>query len=449
MKAAHSDLITTKTPQHLKEIVADILERAQRSGATAAEVSASTSQNLSVAVRMGDIDTLEHGRDQGLCLTVYLGNRTGTAEASGFAPADIAKLVTEAINIAKYTGEDSYAGLADATDMAVEIPDLQLYHPWTIDTADAIELVGECEAIARAEPLIVNSEGAQLSTTQSTYCYGNTHNFNAAYQGTRHSISCSVVAGRNGAMQRDMWFDNRRNAQHLQSIEVIGRLAAQRAIQRLDASKVHSCKVPVLFTPETAISLIGHFTSAISGGALYKGTSFLPDTLNTRVFPEFVQLVEQPRQPGGLYSAPFDDEGVATRDQVIVANGVVKNYILDSYAARRLAMQTTANGGGLRNVTVDGGHQSFEGLVKEMNKGLVVTELIGMGVNQITGDYSRGASGFWVENGKIDHPVEEITIADNLRKMYANIVALGNDTDERHNIRCGSILIGEMAISGI
>lgn len=449
MKTKHSELITTETPQRLQEIVADILDQAQQSGATGAEVSASTSQNLSVAVRMGDIDILEHGRDQGLCLTVYLGQRSGSAEASGFDPADINKLVEEAINIAKYTGEDSYAGLADAADMATEIPDLKLYHPSTIDTAAAIELASKCEAAARAEPLIVNSEGAHLSTTRSTYCYGNTHNFNAAYQGTRYSISCSVVAGSNGVMQRDMWFDNHRDAEHLQSIELIGQRAAQRARQRLGASKVRSCKVAVLFAPEAAISLIGHFTSAISGGALYRGTSFLPDSLNTAVFPTFVQISEQPRLPCGLYSAPFDSEGVATRDQVIVADGVVRNYILDSYSARHLAMKTTANAGGLRNVMVSGGPKSFDELLKEMHQGLVVTELIGMGVNQISGDYSRGVSGFWVENGKIDHPVEEITIADNLRTMYSNIVALGNDIDERHNIRCGSILIDKMAISGI
>ena len=448
MKTAHSDLITTKTPHQLQEIVTDILEQAKRNGATAAEVSASINQNLSVSVRMGDIDILEHGCEQGLCLTVYLGQRTGNTQTSSFAAADIAKFVKEAVNIAKYTGEDAYSGLADATDMATDIPDLQIDHPWAIDTADAIELAKKCEASARTDPLIVNSEGAQISTTRSTYCYGNTHDFNAAFQGTHHSISCSVVAGRNGTMQRDMWFDNHRNAKKLSPVEEIGRRAAQRAIQRLAASKVSSCKVPVLFTAETAISLIRHFISAINGAALYKGTSFLPNSLNTKIFPTFIQLSEQPRLHCGLYSAPFDNEGVATQDQIIVADGIVQNYILDSYSARRLSLQTTANAGGLRNVMVTGGHQSFDELLAEMNSGLVVTELIGMGVNQITGDYSRGASGFWVENGKIDHPVEEITIAGNLRTMYANIVALGNDIDQRHNIRCGSLVIGEMAIAG-
>ena len=449
MKTEHSDLVTADTPEHLQEIVADILSKAQQSGATAAEVSASTSQNLSVSVRMGDIDILERGCDQDLSLTVYLGQRTGNASANGITRADIAKLVEEAINIAKYTGEDSYSGLADADDMATDIPDLRLYHPWAIDTGNAIELATACEEAARTDPLIVNSEGAQVSTTRSTHCYGNTHDFNAAYQTTRHSILCSVVAGQNGTMQRDMWFDNNRDAQSLQSAEAIGRHAAERARRRLGASKARSCKAPVLFVPETAVSLIGHFTSAISGGALYKGISFLLDSLNTAIFPSFVQLSEQPRLPCGLYSAPFDGEGVATRDQTIVADGIVQNYILDSYAARRLAMKTTANAGGLRNVTLSGKQKSFDDLLKEMDKGLVVTELIGMGVNQVTGDYSRGASGFWVENGKIDYPVEEITIADNLRTMYANIIALGNDIDERYNIRSGSVLIGEMAISGM
>ena len=449
MKPEHSDLVTAKTPQQLKEIVAEILEKAQGCGVSAAEVSASVSQNLSVSVRMGDIDILERGSDQGMDLTVYLGKRSGSSAATGLTHADIAKLVEEAVNIAKYTGEDDYAGLADADDMATEIPDLQLHHPWTIDTASAIELATECEDTARAEPLIVNSEGAQLSTIQGTYCYGNTHGFNAAYRGTRHSILCSVVAGKNGAMQRDMWFDSNRNAETLQSAKTIGRRAAERAVQRLGASKVQSCKIPVLFVPETAASLIGHFTAAISGSALYKGTSFLPDSLNKAIFPAFVQLSEQPRLPCGLYSAPFDGEGVATRDQIIVADGVVQNYILNSYAARRLSMKTTANDGGLRNVILSGEQKSFDELLKDMDKGLVVTELIGMGVNPVTGDYSRGASGFWVENGKIDHPVEEITIAGNLSAMYSNIVALGNDIDQRYNIRCGSILIGEMAISGM
>ena len=448
MSTDHSDLITAKTPEQLSEIVADILEKAQQGGATAAEVSASVIQNLSVSVRMGDIDILERGSDQGLDLTVYFGQRSGSAAAAGLTHSDIAKLVEEAINIAKYTGEDACAGLADAADMAEEIPDLQLHHPWKIDTAGAIKLATECEDAARTEPLIVNSEGAQLSTTQGVYCYGNTHDFNAAYRSTRHSISCSVVAGKNGAMQRDMWFDNHRDAKALQPVKLIGQRAAERALQRLGASKVRSCKVPVLFDPETAASLIGHFTSAINGNALYKGTSFLLDSLNKAVFPSFIQLSEQPRLPGGLYSAPFDNEGVATRDQIIVADGVVQNYILNSYSARRLSMKTTANAGGLRNVILSGKQKSFEELLKEMDKGLMVTELIGMGVNQVTGDYSRGASGFWVENGKISHPVEEITIAGNLSAMYSDIVALGDDIDQRHNIRCGSLLIGEMTISG-
>ena len=449
MKTDHSDLITVKTPEQLREIVAEILEKAQQGGATAAEVSASMSQNLSVSVRMGDIDILERGSDQGLDLTVYIGQRSGSADAAGLTHSDMAKLVEEAINIAKYTGKDACSGLADVADMAEEIPDLQLYHPWAIDTAKAIELATECEDAARTDPLIVNSEGAQLATTEGVYCYGNTHDFNAAYQGTRHSISCSVIAGKNGAMQRDMWFDNNRDANTLQSVKAIGQQAAARALRRLGASKMRSCKVPVLFSPETAASLIGHFLAAISGSALYKGISFLPDSLNKAIFPAFIQLCEQPRLPCGLYSAPFDGDGVATRDQIIVADGVVQNYILSSYSARRLSMKTTANAGGLRNVIVSGKQQSFEALLKEMDKGLMVTELIGMGVNQITGDYSRGASGFWIENGKISHPVEEITIAGNLSAMYSNIVALGSDIDRRHNICCGSVLISEMAISGM
>jgi len=439
---------TTKTPDYLQQVVADILLRAQQNGASSAEVSASSHQNLSVSVRMGDIDVLESGCDQSLCLTVYRDQRTGSASASGFASSDIARLVAEAVAIAKHTSEDSYAGLADAADMASDIPQLNLYHPWPIDTADAIELVSRCEEAARAEPQIVNSEGAQLSTSQNVICYGNTHRFNAAYQSTHHSVSCIVVAGRDGAMQRDFWFDNNRDAAQLQDAEAIGRHAAQRAKQRLGASKVRSCKMPVLFAPETAISLIGHFTSAISGSALYKGTSFLCDSLHQAVFPSFIQLCEQPRLPSGLYSAPFDGEGVATRERSVVADGIVQSYVLNSYAARRLAMKTTANAGGLRNVLLSGKQKSLAELLKEMDRGLVITELIGMGVNPITGDYSRGASGFWVQNGEIDHAVEEITIASDLRTMYSNIVALGDDLDERHNIRCGSLLISEMAISG-
>lgn len=435
----------------LLKVVPQVLEAAKRAGAEAAEASASSAQELSVTVRMGDIETLEYGRSQSLDVTVYFAQRKGSASASDFDSKVIEELVAAASRIAKYTGTDEHAGLADASDMASQLPALDLDHPWQVDTNEAVELAEQCEAAARAVPQIVNSEGASLSTRRSVYCYGNTHGFVSAYPGTRHSLSCIAVARQNGAMQRDGWFDTRRNPQRLQSPEAIGHRAAERAVKRLGARKIKSCKVPVVFVPETAASVLSHFFTAISGTALYQGRSFLQDTLKQKIFPSGLDIIEQPHLQQGLYSAPFDSDGVATRERFIVKDGRVQSYLLNSYSARRLGMKTTGNAGGARNILISSHEQaqkSFEALLKDLHQGLVITELIGMGVNGVTGDYSQGASGFWVAGGTIDYPVEEITIADNLRNMYKNISALASDLDERHNIRCGSMLIDGIAVAG-
>lgn len=439
------------TQTDLLKVVPQALEVARRAGASAAEVSASSAQELSVTVRLGDIDTLENGRTHGLSITVYFDQRKGSASASDFDSKVVEELVAAASRIAKYTEADEYAGLADADDMATKVPALDLDHPWEVDTNSAVDFAKQCEEAARATPLIVNSEGANLSTRRSIYCYGNTHGFISSYQGTRHHLSCTAVAGQNGTMQRDGWFDICRNPQRLQSPEVIGSCAAERATRRLGARKIKSCKVPIIFAPETAVSVLGHFFTAISGTALYQGRSFLQGTLDKQVFPSWFKIIEQPHLPQGLYSAPFDGDGVATRERSIVSDGIVQSYLLNSYSARRLGMKTTGNAGGARNILISNSRRkqkSFDGLLKDMGRGLVITELIGMGVNGVTGDYSQGASGFWVENGLMAYPVEEITIADNLCTMYKNITDLATDIDERHNIRCGSILISEIAVAG-
>ena len=432
----------------LQALASDALSQARDAGATSAEVGVSLSDGLSVTMRMGEVDTLEHYRDRSLAITVYRGQCKGSATTNDFSASAVRDAVAAACSIASFTAEDKYAGLADAELMATEVADLDLYHPWQIDAQQAIELAGQCEAAALQTEGITNSDGATVTRYGAYAVYANSHGFNGGFAGSRHSITCSVIGGRDDAMQRDYWYSSARNPASLETAVDIGHRAAQRTLARLGARKIKTCEAPVLFAPEMARSLLGNFVAAIRGSALYRKSTFLLDHKGKKIFPSFVDIAEQPRLPGALGSAPFDNEGVATFDRQLVADGVLLDYVLDSYSARRLGLRTTANAGGVRNVTIRPGVSDQAALLQSMGSGLLLTEMMGQGINLVTGDYSRGASGFWVENGEIQFPVEEITVAGNLRDMFANLVAIGNDVDTRGNIRTGSLLVDRMTIAG-
>ncbi len=426
-----------------------VLSEACSLGATSAEVGLSVSSGFSVTVRLNDIETLEHYRDQSLAVTVYKGQAKGSASTSDLNDASVRDVVASACSIAGFTAKDDCAGLADPDLMAKDIPDLQLYHPWQVTVEEAIDLAKTCESAARdSDKRIINSEGASVTTYGGASIYANSHGFLGGYGGTRHSMSCSVIAGDEKQMQRDYWYSSARQHSTLQSADSIGLQAAERALQRLDARKLETCQAPVVFSPEMARSLLGSFIGAIRGGALYRQASFLLDYKGKAVFPDFITITEKPHLLSALGSAPFDTEGVSTHERDIVQRGVLQDYVLDSYSARKLGMQTTANAGGVRNLHITQGDQSQAELLQTMGKGLLVTEMMGQGVNNVTGDYSRGASGFWVENGEIQYPVEEITVAGNLKDMFMGIQAIANDVDTRSNIITGSILIDNMTIAG-
>lgn len=433
----------------LQALVTDTLERAKKRGATSAAASVGEGAGLSVTVRMGDVETIEHNRDKGLSLTVYIGYQKGSASTSDFSPEAIADTVETAYQIATHGGEDDCAGLADADRMATDIPDLDLYHPWSISAEQAIELATTAESAALGvDAKITNSDGATVGTREGVRVYANSHGFVGSYRTTNHSLSTVVIAEQDGAMQRDYWYTSARESTALEAAEDVGRRAAERTLRRLGGRQVSTCKVPVLYAAEISSSLFGHFIGAISGGSLYRKASFLLDELGNPIFPDGFRIHEQPLLPKAAGSAPFDGEGVATSNRDLISDGVLTSYILSSYSARKLGLETTGNAGGVRNVSVDGPSSSFDELLAQMGTGLYVTELIGMGVNTVTGDYSRGASGFWVEDGKLAYPVEEITIAGNLRDMYRHIVGLGTDVDMRGNIRSGSVLIEQMTLAG-
>lgn len=435
--------------EHLEALVADILTEARAQGATAAEAAVSFGSALSVTVRLGEVETLEHHRQRGLAVTVYFGQSRGSASTGDWRPDAIGETVRSACAIARYTAADPYAGLADPDRLAREIPDLDLYHPWLLTAEDAIEQARECEAAALAlDPRIRNSEGGSVATHTGLSLYGNSHGFCDGYPTTRHSLSCSVIAQDDSGMQRNHWYSGARDRVDLETPLAVGQKAAQRALRRLGSRRLATRQVPVLFAPELARGLIGHFIAAIRGGALYRKASFLLDRLGTAVFPEFVNIDERPHLLKALSSAPFDGEGVATADRAVVSGGVLQGYVLDSYSARRLGMQTTGNAGGTHNLIVEAGPLGHEELIRQLDRGLWVTELLGHGVNPVTGDYSRGASGFWVEHGQIQYPVHEITIAGNLADMFQGIVAVGNDVDARGGIRCGSLLLERMTVAG-
>lgn len=440
---------TNPSNAQLENLVRDILAEARAQGASAAEAGVSLETGLSVTARLGEVETIEYNRDKGLGVTVYFGGRKGSSSTSDFTPDAVREAVRAACGIAKYTAEDEYAGLAEAALMARDVPDLDLCHPWDISAEQAIELAIECEAAARGMDVrITNSEGGSVSSHQGYRVYGNSHGFIGAYPSTRHSLSCAVIGGEGEGMQRDYWFTVARDSAELEEAAEVGRRAAQRTLRRLDARRLPTCQVPVIFAAEIATSLLSHFTSAIRGGALYRKASFLLDHLGKQIFPAHIRIHEQPHLKRALGSTPFDNEGVATQARDIVRDGVLQGYILDSYAARKLGMQTTGNAGGVHNLVIDPGALDLDGLLRRMDKGLLVTELMGMGVNAVTGDYSRGAAGFWVENGEIQYPVEEITIAGNLRDMFMRIAEVGNDVEVRGGTRTGSILIEEMMIAG-
>ncbi|MEN8213919.1 MAG: metalloprotease PmbA [Pseudomonadota bacterium] len=433
----------------LRQLVDDVLREAVRQGASSAEVAARSDMGLSATVRLGEPETIEHTRDNSLSISVYFGHHKGTASTAELSGEAIHEAVSAACAIAKHTAEDEYAGLADAALMATEFPDLELYHPWDLDIQQALGLAVECESAARDyDPRISNSEGATLNTGEAVGVYGNTHGFLHGYPSSHHSLSCSVIAQQGDSMQRDYWYSTARSSAALAEAADIGERAAQRALARLNGRKLKTRQAPVLFRAETAAGLFNNLVHAISGSALYRRASFLLDALDTAIFPQWVNVEENPYLIQGLSSAAFDAEGVATKRRDLVADGILKSYVLGSYSARKLGLQTTGNAGGVRNLSIAMGDQDFAALLKTMDTGLVVTELMGQGVNQITGDYSRGASGFWVENGEIQYPVEEITIAGNLKTMFRQLVAVGNDDDYPGSIRTGSWLIESMMIAG-
>ena len=433
----------------LKNIVQHLLDEAQKQGASAAEAGLSQENGLSVSARIGEVETIEHHCGQGLGITVYFGQRKGSSSTTDLSTESIKETVAAACSIARYTSEDTYAGLPEKELLATEFPDLDLNHPWSISADEAISLAVECEDAARNfHSDISNSEGATVNTHQGIHVMGNSLGFLQGYISTRHSLSCSVLAQRGDSMQRDYWYSVARNAQNLEAATEIGKKAAERALRRLEGRSLSTRQCPVLYSAEIASGLLSSFVSAISGGNLYRKASFLLNALDTKVFPDFVHIYEQPHLKGALGSSAYDSEGVATKSRDIVSEGILRSYVLGTYSARKLGLRSTGNAGGVRNLTIDPGDLDFQGLLKKLDTGLLVTELMGQGVNVLTGDYSRGAAGFWVENGLIQYPVEEITIAGNLKDMLKNIVAVGNDIDYRGSTRTGSILVEQMSIAG-
>lgn len=437
------------TTAELERVATAVLAAARRGGATAAETDVSQGVGQSVTVRQGEVETIAYNRDKSIGITVYVGQRRGNASTADFSDASIAAAVDKAIAIARYTADDPAAGLADPGRLARNWPDLDLYHPWDLSVEAAIELGRETEAAARAvDPRITNSEGATVARSESEFIYANSLGFAGGYRTSRHHIDCAVIAEADDAMQRDYWYSAARAAGDLAPAAAIGRLAGERAVRRLGARQLDTLECPVLFEAPEAADLIGFFVHAVSGGSLYRKSSFLQDSLGQAVFAPDVHLREEPHLLRGRGSAPFDSEGVATVARDVVRDGVVQGYFLGSYSARKLGMQSTGNGGGSHNLVLTPGNDDFSALLCRMGRGLLVTEQLGHGVNPVTGDFSRGVAGFWVEDGAIAYPVEEITIAGNLRAMFHGIVAIGNDVDRRGSRHTGSILIDRMTVAG-
>ena len=438
--------------ESLQNLARTVLAHASKVGASDCEVDVSEGFGQSVTVRCGEVETIEYNRDKGIGVTVYLGQHKGHASTSDFSSAAMRETVEAAHNIARFTAADPCAGLPERQFLATPeqgFADLDLYHPWLIPVADAIDLAQRCEQAAFAvSPQISNSEGASVSIQEGQFVLANSAGFIGGYPTSRHYLSCSVIAGKDESMQRDDWYSTARNSRHLASPEAIGDYAARRALSRLGARKIRTCKVPVLFDAPLASSLIGNFIHLVSGGSLYRKMSFLVDSLGQQVFSKQVQISERPHLRGGLASGMFDNDGVATQEREVVVDGVVHGYFLSAYTGRKLGMQTTGNAGGCHNLIVHSGSDDFRALLKKMGRGLLVTELLGQGVNYVNGDYSRGAAGYWVEGGEIVHAVEEVTIAGNLRQMFLNIAAVGNDVLVRGSKQVGSILVEQMKVAG-
>lgn len=436
----------------LHQLARDTVAAAMKGGASACEADVSEGFGQSVSVRQGEVETIEYNRDKGIGVTVYLGQRKGYASTSDFSAAAVGQTVEAALAIARFTAEDPCAGLPEPELLARDWVDPDLYYPWHAPVEESIDLARRCEQAAFAvSPLIKNSEGATVSMQEGQFSSANSLGFCGGYPTSRHYIACSVIAGKKGkraAMQRDDWYSTHRDPADFPAPEAIGDYAARRALSRLDARKVKTCKVPVIFEAPVACGLLGNFTYAASGGSLYRKASFLVDSLGKPIFSPGVSISERPDLPKGLASGPFDNDGVATRSRQVVENGVLNGYFLSVYTARKLGMQTTGNAGGCHNLILEPGEKDLAGLIKGLKRGLLVTELLGQGVNYVNGDYSRGAAGYWIENGEIVYPVEEITIAGNLKDMFRQIAAIGNDVVVRGSKQSGSVLIERMMVAG-
>lgn len=446
MKAIEQSAFDVNQLQILSQ---DILKEAARCGAQQAEVNIAANKGFTVTARDADVETVEYNQDKVIEIRVLFGKRSGLASVSDIRPEAIRAAVEAACHIAKFTDEDSFAGLADKEELAFNYPQLELAFPWSISVEEAIELACQCEREALAyDKRIMSAEEATVATVDAISVYANSHGFMGYFPHTRHEINCVLVGKQEAEMQRDYSYTIAVDPKQLDSVSHIAKEAGERTVRRLGARRLATMKAPVIFVAEEARGLLGHFAAAISGGNLYRKSSFLLDQLDKQIFPSFMNMQEQPHLAYALGSAPFDNDGVATRANVFIADGILRSYALGSYAARKLGMKTTGNAGGIHNLSVRAGNKNLAALIASMGRGLLITELMGQGVNLITGDYSRGVGGYWIENGEIQYPVHEITVAGNLKEMYARIAEVGNDIDLRGNIRTGSILIEEMMIAG-
>ncbi|WP_295991778.1 metalloprotease PmbA [Rugamonas sp.] len=448
-----SDSVFTHSQDQLRQLARDVLTFAKEMGGSDAAVEISEGSGLSVSVRKSKIETIEQNKDKGMGVTVFIGQRRGNASTSDFSPSSLRATVEAAYNIARFTADDDCAGLADADMLEMAPRDLKLFYPWTISTEEAVVLAQRGEAAAfDVDPRVTNSDGAGVHVQQSHFVSANSRGFVGGYPYSRHTISVAPIVGKGAKMQRDDWYSSVRDPKKMSTPEAVGRYAAERALARLNARTIDTRTCPVLFEAPLAAGLLGAFVQATSGGALYRKSTFLLDSLGTAVFPTHIQIKEDPHVVGAVGSAPFDEEGVRTVKRDVVKDGVVQGYFLSTYSARKLGMQTTGNAGGSHNLTMTSSKtkksDDFVAMLKKMGTGLLVTELMGQGTNYVTGDYSRGASGYWVENGIIQYPVEEITIAGNMKDMLAQIVAIGSDVLMRGTKQTGSILIEKMVIAG-
>lgn len=445
----NSNRITEKSNDSLNDLMSQVLQKATALGATDAMVSVNHDQGFSVDVRMKEVESVAFSEDKGVNLVVYIGHRKGEASSTDTSPQALEKLVEAACDIAKVSAEDPCFGLADASLMREKYPELELYYPWDINPQEAIEKALACESQALSlDSRITNSDGVNVSTFSHCLGFANTKGGKGFIRNTRHSLSCSLVAQQKESMQRDYDYTVSRDPNQLMALDALAKSAVERTTSRLGAKQIKTQKTPVLFTSRVSSSLFSSFIRAISGGSLYRKNSFLLNCLNQKIFPSNINIYEQPHLLGALGSSPFDDEGVLTRNNVFVENGILSSYILGSYTARKLGLETTANAGGVHNLTIAPTAGELKDLIKQMDKGLIITELMGQGVNILTGDYSRGAAGFWVENGEIKNPVDSITIAGNLKTMFQSMLAVGKDINPNVALRCGSVLIEEMMVAG-